>query len=200
MRITCLLIDYGGVIADEGFASGLRVIAGQNDLDQEKFFALANDIVYRSGYVTGQASEHDFWQEIRRQSGLMTDDQALTHEILCRFAPRPGMLDLVRQVRSKGVGVCLLSDQSDWLDRLDATYHFFTAFDRVFNSFHLGKTKRDISQFTDVLTLLNQPPAATLFIDDNVDHLARAAKCGLETHHFTDQQSFAACLRNKKIL
>lgn len=199
MAITCVLIDYGGVIADEGFSAGLQAIALQYGLDPESFFSLANDIVYRSGYVTGQASEHDFWHEVRRQSGLAADDKGLTHEILSRFTPRPGMLDLVRRLRTSGVTVCLLSDQSNWLDRLNEIHHFFPVFDRVFNSFHLGKTKRDVSLFNDVLALLNQPPSATLFVDDNAGHIARAAECGLQTHLFTDRQSFAACLRNKKL-
>lgn len=200
MTITCVLIDYGGVIADEGFSLGLRVIASQYGLDPESFFSMANDIVYRSGYVTGQANEHDFWHQVRKQSGLAADDENLTHEILSRFTPRPGMLNLVRRLRSSGVTVCLLSDQSDWLDRLDEIHHFFPVFDRVFNSFHLGKSKRDLSLFNDVLALLSQPPSATLFVDDNAGHISRAAECGLQTHLFADRQSFASCLRNKNLL
>ena len=200
MKIACVLIDYGGVIADEGFSLGLRTIARQQGLEPEAFFALANEIVYSCGYVTGQAEEHDFWQEVRRQSGIVGDDKDLTGEILDRFIPRPQMLDYVRRLRDKGISVCLLSDQSDWLDRLDQIHHFFSEFDRVFNSYHLGKTKRDISLFPDVLATLHLPPAATLFVDDNLSHIERAGKCGLATHHFTDQASFAVWLRNKKIL
>ena len=200
MKIHCVLIDYGGVIAEEGFSLGLRTIARQHGLEPEAFFTLANDIVYQSGYVTGQATEHDFWQEVRRQSGLAADDRDLTREILTRFTPRPPMLECVRRIRDKGIIVCLLSDQSDWLDRLDRIHHFFPQFDGVFNSYHLGKTKKDITQFTDVLATLHQPPATTLFVDDNADHIARAGRCGLATHHFSDQDSFAAWLRNKRIL
>ncbi len=200
MNITCILIDYGGVIANEGFSLGLRAIASEHGIDPEAFFAMANEIVYRCGYVTGRADEHQFWQEVRRQSGINADDRDLTREILSRFTPRQGMLDQMELLRNKGVTVCLLSDQSDWLDRLDRIHHFFSKFDRIFNSYHLGKTKRDISLFTDVLASLHQPPGATLFVDDNAGHIARADSCGLVTHHFTDQASFAAWLRNKKIL
>ena len=200
MTISCLLIDFGGVIAEEGFSQGLEAIALQHGLEPEHFFSLANDIVYRCGYVTGRASEHDFWEQIRRQTGLAADDKALSHEILSRFIPRPGMLDLVNQLRSKGIIVCLLSDQSDWLDRLNDTHHFFPNFDRVFNSFHLGKTKRDSSLFIDVMASLRQQPDATLFVDDNAGHIARAAECGLATHLFIDQLSFAAWLGNKNLL
>lgn len=200
MRINCVLIDYGGVIAEEGFSLGLRTIARQQGLEPETFFALANDIVYRSGYVTGQADEHDFWQEVRLQSGITGGDEDLTREILNRFTPRPAMLDCVGRMREKGVTVCLLSDQSDWLDRLDRHYHFFCQFDRIFNSYHIGKTKKDISLFNDVLSILEKPAAATLFVDDNTAHIARAAKCGLATYRFIDQASFIDWLRNKKIL
>lgn len=200
MNITCVLIDYGGVIAEEGFSLGLRAIARQQGIEPKAFFALADDIVYRSGYVTGKVGEHDFWQEVRRQSGIIGKDNDLSQEILSRFTPRPEMLECVRQLRDRGIMVCLLSDQSDWLDRLDRIHHFFSQFDRIFNSFHIGKTKRDISLFTDVLATLHQPPAATLFVDDNVEHIVRADRCGLATHHFTDPASLTVWLRNKKIL
>jgi putative hydrolase of the HAD superfamily len=195
-----MLIDYGGVIADEGFSLGLRAIARQQGREPDAFFALANEIVYSCGYVTGQAAEHDFWREVRRQSGIVGDDDTLTREILDRFTPRPEMLEYVRRLRNKGITVCLLSDQSDWLDRLNQIHHFFSRFDQVFNSFHLGKTKRDISLFTEVLAALRQTPANILFVDDNSGHIGRAGRCGLATHHFTDPASFAAWLRNKKIL
>ena len=175
MNITCVLIDYGGVIANEGFLNGLRFIANRHGLDPEGFFSLANDIVYSCGYVTGQANEHDFWEEIRRQTGLVDDDSDLTREILTRFTPRQEMLEWVDQLRDRGITICLLSDQSDWLDRLNQIHHFFQKFDRIFNSYHLGKTKRDISLFSDILGALHQQPATTLFVDDNEGHIGRAA-------------------------
>ena len=198
--LSCLLIDYGGVLAEEGFRQGLLAIAERFDKDPEEFFILAGELVYSCGYVTGQASEHDYWQAVRKESGITADDRFLTDQILSRFIPRPGMLQMVQSLKEKGITVCILSDQSDWLDRLNATFHFFQIFDHVFNSFHLGKTKRDISIFGDVLAEVNHPPASTLFVDDNKGHIERARQCGLQTHLFYDEEGFRFFLRNNNLL
>ena len=199
-RVSCLLIDFGGVLAEEGFRKGLLAIAERFGKDPEPFFNLAAETIYSCGYVTGQATEHDFWQLVRQRSGITAEDRFLTDQILSRFIPRPGMLELVKSLKNRGVTVCILSDQCDWLDRLDATHHFFALFDHVFNSFHLGKTKKDPSLFADVLTIINHPPVSSLFVDDNEGHIERAGQCGLQTHLFSDEVGFRSSLRNKQLL
>ena len=39
---------------------------------------------------------------------------------------------------------------------------------------HLGKTKRDATVFADVLQELKVEAGEVLFVDDNIDHIARA--------------------------
>jgi putative hydrolase of the HAD superfamily len=81
------------------------------------------------------------------------------------------MLDLVRRLRARRYITGILSDQTDWLDQLDARYHFPELFDHVFTSFRLGKGKRDPSLFDSVL-----------FIDDDRGNVARACSRGLRSH------------------
>jgi len=98
-------------------------------------------------------------------------------------------------MHKSGIITAILSDQSDWLDLLDANYNFFQYFDAVFNSFHLGKTKRDPTTFTDTLQALKVDGKQTLFVDDNIGHIDRAAAAGLQTHHFIDRDSFVKKLK-----
>jgi putative hydrolase of the HAD superfamily len=195
MKIQAILLDFGGVIAEEGFQQGLYAIADRFGLDQKRFFELANDAVYKSGYVTGTGSENDFWNEVRIHSGIIATDDELRQEILTRFIPRPWMLDVVDILRRQEKVVAILSDQTDWLDQLDARYHFFQNFDAVFNSFHLGKTKRDSTIFADTLTALEAIGKETLFVDDNIGHIDRAAAAGLQTHHFSGRAGFEKKLK-----
>ena len=143
MKIQTILLDFGGVIAEEGFQQGLYAIAEKFGLDRKRFFQLANEAVYNTGYVTGKGSEKDYWNEVREHSGIVAPDEELRQEILSRFIPRDWMLEAVRSMQQQGLVTAILSDQSDWLDRLDSQFHFFQYFDAVFNSFHLGKTKRN---------------------------------------------------------
>jgi HAD superfamily hydrolase (TIGR01509 family) len=185
--IRIVLLDFGGVIAEEGFQQGLYSIADRFGLDQKRFFQLANEAVYNSGYVIGSGTENDYWNEVREHSGISANNDELRQEILTRFIPRDWMLEIIRSLRQQGKVTAILSDQSDWLDELDARYHFFQYFDAVFNSFHLGKTKRDSMIFADTLSALEANGKETLFVDDNIGHIDRASAAGLQTHHFNDR-------------
>ena len=192
--ITTILFDYGGVLAEEGFTLGLEVMARENSLDPAEFFRTAVEAIYSCGYVTGKATEQAYWKLLRSQTGIRGEDRALTETILSRFILRPRMLDAVRALRKQGLNPIILSDQTDWLDRLNARQPFFQEFSRVFNSFHLGKTKRESSLFTDVLATLKVEPGQALFVDDNPGHIARAAALGLKTHLFLSEELFFADL------
>jgi putative hydrolase of the HAD superfamily len=200
MDIKAVILDFGGVIAEEGFREGLYAIAGKFGLDEKRFFQLANEAVYDSGYVTGTGSERAFWNEVREHSGIVAPDEELRQEILSRFIPREWMLDEVKSLRDKGISTAILSDQSDWLDLLDSQYNFFQYFDDVFNSFHLKKTKRDPTAFSDTIEKLQVNGNESLFVDDNIGHVDRASAAGLLAHHYTDREGFMTKLRELRLV
>lgn len=200
MTVAAVVFDFGGVLAEEGFREGLSAIARRSGLNPEAFYAAALEAVYSSGYVTGRAREADFWRTLRRDWDMFGDDRELQQAILSRFILRPGMIDIVRSLRSGGLRTMILSDQSDWLDYLDERDNFFKEFDLVLNSFHLGRTKRDISVFDDVVLALGVEAARILFVDDSLGHIERAAARGLQTHLFLGQKGFEDFLKIKKLL
>ena len=195
--IGVILFDYGGVLAVEGFQNGLYALARSHGLGPEAFFTAAAEAIYASGYVTGQGSETDFWGLLSSTTGFPPYRPAFTSEILDRFVLRPALLAAVDRLRQAGYTLAILSDQTDWLDRLDRRDGFFAHFDAVFNSYHLGKGKRDPSLFNDVAERLRCVPRRILFIDDNPGHIERANAQGLQTHLFTDQTSCLSFLQRQ---
>jgi putative hydrolase of the HAD superfamily len=189
-RFRAVVFDFGGVLAEEGFRRGLEEIARRRGLDPEAFYRIGKDAVYDSGFVTGRGSEKDFWDLVRLRSGAEGEDAVLSREILSRFAPRPRMIEAVRTLRMNGFRTALLSDQTDWLDRLEARYHFFKEFDRVYNSYHVGKGKRDPTVFDDVVRDLGVEARETLFVDDQEENAVRAEERGLKALLFRDEESF----------
>lgn len=118
--------------------------------------------------LTGHVSEEDFWRIIRHHTGIRgKSNEEYKEEILKRFIFRPEMIAIVRILRSQGLITAILSDQTDWLNRLDERDHFFIEFDSIFNSYHLGKNKRDPTLFTEVIHTLNVTPQKALFIDND---------------------------------
>ena len=190
--LRAVLFDFGGVLAEEGFREGLRAIARSQGLDPVAVHRAGMEAVYVSGYVLGRGTEADFWRMVRQRTGVHGEDAALTAEILSRFVVRPRMLAAVRALREKGYSVAILSDQTDWLERLDARDHFFADFDRVFNSYRLGTGKLYPEVFTEVVTRLGVRPEETLFVDDLAGNVERAAALGLRTLHGEDEEYLLA--------
>jgi putative hydrolase of the HAD superfamily len=195
MMIRAVLLDFGGVIAKEGFQQGLYAIADKFGHDRESFFKLATEAVYETGYVTGTGTETEYWQAVKEQAGIKAEDKDLRREILTRFIPRQWMLNSIDGMQKQGIITAILSDQSDWLDKLDLQYNFFQYFDVVYNSYHLGKTKRDISIFDETLQALKVRADEALFVDDNPGHVERANSRGLQTHLYTERHGYFARLK-----
>jgi putative hydrolase of the HAD superfamily len=192
--IKAVLFDFGGVIAEEGFYLGLRAVAEENNLDPDAFFKTAEDIIHETGYVTGKADEEEYWDAVRFKTGLKVGNGRLREQVLSRFTVRPEMLAHADRLRASGRTVCILSDQTDWLDELNGKTPFYGHFDRVFNSYFLHKSKRDATVFRDVCSELDMRPEEALFVDDNINNIKRAAEGGMNTIHFIDTTQFAATL------
>jgi putative hydrolase of the HAD superfamily len=182
-----VLFDFGGVLAEEGFREGLYALARNQGLDPDRLYAVAQDAIYDCGYIRGQGSESDFWGLVRDRGGLTGEVESLRGEILRRFVLRPRVLEAVRSLRRRGLTTAILSDHTDWLWRLHRRDPFCGAFERVFNSYELGRGKRDPAIFDEVATLLGIPPGELLFIDDMPANLERARGRGLDTLLCTGQ-------------
>ena len=189
-KIDVVLFDFGGVLAEEGWKEGLKVVAQANGLDVSRFLQDAIDTNYATGHLLGKATESRFWSALREKTGIKEDDAFLTNEIFTRFVIRDWMIVLVKELKAQEFTVGILSDQTDMLDKLNQQYDFFKWFDHVFNSYHLGKGKRDITLFDDVARTLRTPPDRLLFIDDDPGHVDRARKKGWNAILYVDRDSF----------
>jgi putative hydrolase of the HAD superfamily len=197
--VKALVLDFGGVLADEGFRKGLKEIARMNGLDPERFFFVARNLIYETGYVTGEIDERGFWQEVRLKTKIRNDDKELRREILNRFALRLPMLEEIKRVRTTGVIMALLSDQTDWLDEVNKRTPFYHYFDHIFNSFSMKKSKRDATVFDDVARQLAVNPREILFVDDTRENLERAQARRWKTLHFTSVEDFRKALKEENI-
>ncbi len=193
--IKAVVFDFGGVIADEGFREGLKSIASQLGRDEQAFFDQAADLVFDSGYVTGKIAEHQYWELVRRNMHVDLSSEFMRECILDRFLPRDWMIALVKRLRSSHYTCAILSDQTQWLDELDAKYGFFRHFDAVFNSFYLGLSKKDPQVFTVTAEKLALPPEQIVFVDDNPANVERAEAQGLRGIVYKNQSALLIDLR-----
>ncbi len=190
LPIKAVVFDFGGVLAEEGFRDGLKAIGDKNGLDPDDFYAVAGEFVYQTGYVTGMTDESAYWKAVREKTGITGDDRDLRQEILKRFIVRPEMLKHAERMKSSGIVTAILSDQTNWLDEIDQKEPFFHHFDFVFNSFRMGKGKRDPSIFRDICAAMGLRPGEVLFVDDNIDNIKRAGCEGMKVIHFRGISNF----------
>ncbi|MGA2331580.1 MAG: HAD family phosphatase [Syntrophales bacterium] len=188
--IETVLFDFGGVLSEEGFRNGLQAIARLNGLDEKTFVRTANDVIHACGYVIGKVSESAYWEMLRGTTGIRGDDQHLRNEILSRFIMREWMIDTVKKLKTIKLRVGILSDQTNWLDELDDRYDFFRLFDYVFNSYRMGKSKKDPTHFEDVVRMLGTEAHKVLFVDDDAGNCERAKQAGLKVIHYMDREQF----------
>jgi len=187
--IKIVLFDYGGVIAEEGFRNGLMAMAHEQGLDIDTTLNVAKRAVYDSGFVLGWGTENEFWELMREGCGLKGSDSVLRKRILERFVLRRWIIKLVEQLHQQGYITGILSDQMHWLDWLNERDHFYEFFDHVFNSYTMGKGKRDPSLFNDIADQLALSPAEILFVDDIENNVKRARAAGWKTIHYVDKTS-----------
>jgi len=190
--IDVVLFDFGGVLSEEGWKKGHMVIARAHGLDADVFLKTANDIIYETGYILGKCSASDFWNALRKRTGISGSDASLMQEVMSRFQLRNQMIDLVKKLKADNLTVGILSDQTDMLDKLNARFDFFKWFDYVFNSYHVGKGKRDITLFDDIAGILKTAPDRILFIDDDPGHIERAKQKGWQAILFLNYDSLLA--------
>ena len=196
--IKAVFFDFGGVIADEGFYEGLLAIGKMNRLNPEAFFAMVDAAIAETGYLTGKADESTFWNVVTQKAGIFMDISIIREEILKRYVIRPEIIKYADILRSNGILVAMLSDQTNWLDEINQKTSLFRHFDRIFNSYHIHKSKQDSSVFRYVCEALNIKTNEALFIDDNKNHIHRAQGEGLNVIYFVNIKDFK--LRINKII
>jgi len=81
-RIRAVFLDFGGVIATEGFREGLTAIAERHGIDPEDLHRIAYDATYESGYVTGRGTQREFWDLIRKRFPIEGPDEELAEELM----------------------------------------------------------------------------------------------------------------------
>ncbi|HML60188.1 MAG TPA: HAD family phosphatase [Solidesulfovibrio sp.] len=189
-RPTTIFFDFGGVLAEEGFRAALLAIARETGRDPAVLEPLAYEMAWSTGFVVGGCDEAGFWRAFREATGITADDVWLTDMVLSRFTLRPRMFALADAARAAGIRTAILSDQTEWLGRLDARHDIFSHFDAVFNSYHHGVSKRDAAFFALALSAMGAKAEASLFIDDAPRNVELAASLGFHTILYRDEAGF----------
>ena len=95
------------------------------------------------------------------------------------------ILSLVRELRGQGIYCAIASNQQRYrATHMSCGLGYREEFDQEFYSYQLGVAKPDVAYFESILTSLPYAGAETLFIDDRLENVIAAGKCGLHAEQF----------------
>jgi putative hydrolase of the HAD superfamily len=188
--VEVIFFDFGGVLAEEGYRKGLMDIGARSGIDPSEFLQIAFELSFTEGFVTGRLNEGEFWHILRNRTGVTGSVEVFREAVFSGFEMRAWMVELVRKLKESGTRTAILSDQTTWLDELNEKHQFFQWFERVFNSYYIGMSKREPALFDYALSEMGVRAEQTLFVDDNRGNIERAQAMGLHTIHYQNRKDF----------
>jgi HAD superfamily hydrolase (TIGR01509 family) len=186
-----LITDWGGVITDP-LPAALAVWARSEGLDPDAVMSAL------TGFIEGEAN---LLQALERGEVARPDVEPWLADAFAACGPRPdhdglfermfaplqtdrAALDLVRRARSTGLRTALLSNS--WGDAYQRD-GWDEAFDAVVISEDVGMRKPEPAIFAHVCQLIDLPPSACVFVDDEPINVIAARELGFRVvHHDPD--------------
>lgn len=185
-RFAGLLVDYGGVLTTNLFAS-FSAFCRSEGLDPKAVAsAFAGDketarLLVR--FEKGGMHEADFEEALAAKLGV--SHTGLIDRLFSRMQPEPLVIEAVAAARRAGVRSGLLSNS--WGHRYDRT-RWEELFDVTVISGEIGMRKPDPEIYALAADRLGVPPQEIVFVDDIPHNLAPAAEIGMATVHHVEPE------------
>jgi putative hydrolase of the HAD superfamily len=219
-RITCLMLDMGGVLTleqridkvdemmgilglgrgrDDGTGDGLRGRPGVAREDfHQAYFAERND--YDRGSIDGEG----YWRRVASALGAEIGGEAslelVRADLESWFNRREGMFELLGGIRGRVGRLVLLSnihaDGARYLREGEGSA-WAAHFDELVLSCEHRILKPERAIYELALDLAGALPSETLFVDDNEANVEGARAAGLSSFRFTSEADFAATLERE---
>lgn len=187
-----LLVDYGGVLTTNLFASFAAFCTAEGLDPQALRQAFAGDeeaarLLVR--FEKGQMEEAEF--EVALAGKLGVAPEGLIDRLFAELQADALVIDVVARARRGGVRCGLLSNS--WGHRYDRS-QWEEMFDVTVISGEVGLRKPDPEIYVLAAKRLGLPPQDIVFVDDIPQNLAPAEALGMTTVHHTDSAATVAAL------
>jgi epoxide hydrolase-like predicted phosphatase len=175
-----LLVDYGGVLTTDVFAS-FRAFCAAEGLEpetvRERFRADPEAGALLAGLETGELTEAEF--EPRFAALLEVESERLIDRLFGGMQPDEAMIGAVRAARAAGLRTGLLSNS--WTIAHYDRDLLAELFDAVVISAEVGLRKPDPAIYGLAAERMGLPPDAIAFVDDLPGNLKPARALGMTT-------------------
>jgi epoxide hydrolase-like predicted phosphatase len=185
--IKVIISDLGGVFLNRGIWKFWDYLEGEFEIQFEQ--GKNSFLKYYKSYFSGEISEEEFWDKFLTDIELEENWMGLRSILLNFFEPNEGMIELYKRLRSTGVKLILLSDQTkEWWVFLNNKFEIESHFDSTIVSALVGVNKPDPKIYQLAFEASNSKPEECLFIDDLEHNLIPARDMGIQTILFENSE------------
>jgi len=195
MKITALVLDFGGVLARPQDPRCVRAMMDMLGLDGgvERFRSVY--FARRVDYDRGVIDVRQYWERVCSDLGVPLPAQSLPDLIAedfdSWFTYRPAMIETVAALKPRLRKLALLSNINfEGIDRLRSTFPRLDLFDQTTFSCELGLMKPERAIYEHCLREMGVEPDESLFVDDTAENVAGARAVGMNAHRFIDEPHF----------
>jgi HAD superfamily hydrolase (TIGR01509 family) len=190
--IRAVAFDLMDTVVTDPFREALTAATG---LPVAELFARRDPALYPA-FERGEVDEAAYWAHYA-EAGITADPEVFHRVRRAGLTWRPGMRELLDDL--EGVVVrAAATNYPVWIDEL-ADGLLAGRFERVVASCHLGVRKPDPGFYRRLLTTVDLPPDAVLFVDDREANVAGARAAGMAAHRFVDARTLRAWLADHDV-
>ena len=182
-----VLFDYGRVLCYAPSREELLDFAAVTGVSEAVFFELYSNT--RDHYDRGHADYREHWQrfaeaaEVQISHSTVERMVAMESDMWTRLNPE--MLELAREIKSRGLKTAILSNMPfDLLAELRRKFDWLDEFDVQIWSCELGVIKPDAEIYHACLAALDCEAERALFFDDRPRNVEGARQIGIQAHVF----------------
>ena len=199
--IRAVVFDLGAVLIDWNPRHLYRRLFDGDDAAMERFLAEVCTPAWNAGLDAG-GSWHDAVEALAQrhpeQRDLIVAYDERWPEML--GGSIEGTVEIVRELRTSGVGLAVLSNWSaEKFPVARERYDFLGWFETLVISGEIGLSKPDPRIYRHLLERTGFDPAATLFVDDQPANLEVAAELGMTALRFEDPEMLRRDLRELRL-
>lgn len=213
-RIRTIIFDLGGVIITLDQSEAVRRFKALGLADAEERLDPYRQSGIFGDLEEGKISAETYREELSKLVGWPLTFEECRHAWLgyCKELPQRN-LDMLRQLRSEGYRLLLLSNTNPYMMSWAMSNAFSLGpdaaglpnaqghpisdyFDACYMSYQMKLMKPDETFFRSVLIEEQVPPSACLFVDDGPRNVASASQVGMRTYCPENGEDWTRTIRN----
>ena len=207
MAINAIVFDIGGVLAHDVWEplvfGEVNSIATICNLDSKKTREVGqilwDEFAHRSANeeIGWQELELNYWEKFINKLKLQISTENLLAITEQYIKPVPGMLELVRQLHSRGLKLALCSNNTEfWYERQNKKLglEYFFPKNNVILSSRVGISKEspNFEMFKATINALEVNKLSCLFIDDRQENIEISTRYGIPSILFPSHSEFGS--------